>query len=81
MITFYDVWRREFPWIKIADNNCPFTRCGLCEYLKGGLVPTTNRGRPGWVGMPVGLWGLYLTRSCREYWGQQPAQGYYPEIR
>ena len=32
--TFYKMWKTEFPWIRISGG-CLFTRCGLCEFLKG----------------------------------------------
>ena len=35
--TFYKMWRNEFPWIKISGG-CLFTRCGLCDSLKGAAA-------------------------------------------
>ena len=34
MTTFLDAWRQELPWIQIRTPSGPFTRCGVCEYLK-----------------------------------------------
>ena len=28
-------WRVDLPWIKVRGSHSPFTKCGLCEFLKG----------------------------------------------
>ena len=40
--TFYNMWRTEFPWIKISGG-CLFTRCGLCEFLKGAAAAAQSQ--------------------------------------
>ena len=31
---FLEVWRLELPWVRVRQSHSPFTKCGLCEFLK-----------------------------------------------
>ena len=41
LILFTKMWKTEFPWIRISGG-CMFTRCGLCEFLKGAASSAKN---------------------------------------
>ena len=32
---FLQLWRSDCAWIKLRQTHSPFTKCGLCEFLKG----------------------------------------------
>ena len=34
---FNEMWRTECAWIKLRTSHSPFTKCGLCEFLKGAM--------------------------------------------
>jgi hypothetical protein len=39
---FLEMWRMDCAWIKLRQTHSPFTKCGLCEFLKGCSEATAD---------------------------------------
>jgi hypothetical protein len=63
--TFLKAWQLECFWVQVARSESQFTKCGVCEFLRG-LLDSTPRSNPGLLDM--------IRSRLGQHWAFQSAQ-------